>query len=90
MEPAEALLGPHEPNAAYLAAAPGKAYGLYLPAGGTVSVDVSAVKGALQLRWIDIDTGEWGPQESIDGGREAKLRAPGTGNWAAAITPREP
>ena len=86
---ANALLSDREPNAAYLAADPGKAYALYFPAGGKVTLDLSAAAGPLTAHWIDIATGEWGPVQPLDGGAKREITAPGPGNWAAAVVPKE-
>lgn len=86
---ANALLSDREPNAAYLAADPGKAYALYFPAGGKVTLDLSAAPVPLNAHWIDVATGEWGPVQPLDGGAKREITAPGPGNWAAAVIPRE-
>ena len=86
---ANALLSDREPNAAYLAADPGKAYALYFPAGGKVTLDLSAAAGQMSAHWIDIASGEWGPVQPLEGGAKREITAPGPGNWAAAVIPRE-
>jgi hypothetical protein len=86
---ANGLLSDREPNAAYLAADPGKAYALYFPAGGKVTLDLSAAAGPLTAHWIDIATGEWGPAQPVEDGAKREITAPGPGNWAAAVIPRE-
>ena len=86
---ANELLSDREPNAAYLAADPGKAYALYFPAGGKVTLDLSAAPGPLNAHWIDIATGEWGPVQPLEGGAKREITAPGPGNWSAAVIPRQ-
>lgn len=90
VEPANDLLIDHKPNHAYLSAHKGHAFALYLPVGGGVRIDVSGTTGPLVVRWIEIATGEWGPEHHIQGGGTASLISPGSGNWAAAITPERP
>ncbi len=85
VKPANRLVAERLPNQAYLAARPGHSYVLYLPKGGTVRVDLSDVAGELQIYWIEIATGNWGPQQSIDGAGKRPLTAPEGGNWVAAI-----
>jgi hypothetical protein len=85
VEPALERLIDRQPNASYLAADPGRAYALYLPAGGEVTVDLFDAPSPLVVSWIDIQTGEWGPEQRVEGGGRRKLKAPGSGNWAAAI-----
>lgn len=89
LKPANRLLPDRKPNEGYMAANPGKAYALYLPNGGQVSVDLSGINGALSVQWIEIASGEWGPVQEIQGGARTVLAAPGAGNWAAAIVPRK-
>ncbi|NLV41030.1 MAG: hypothetical protein GXY15_07355 [Candidatus Hydrogenedentes bacterium] len=86
---ANGLLSDREQNAAYLAADPGKAYALYFPAGGKVTLDLSTAAGQMSAHWIDIATGEWGPVQPLEGGAKREITAPGPGNWAAAVIPRE-
>ena len=84
--PANQLLGERTDNEAYLAADPGRAYALYFTDGGEVTLDMRDAAGAFSVRWIDISTGEWGPEAKIEGGGSVKLAAPSAGHWAAAIT----
>ena len=84
VEPANALLSEREPNEAYLAADVGRAYALYLPKGGEVHLQAPARAG-YSVYWIDIDRGQWGPFELLAGSSHLVLKAPGPGNWAAAV-----
>jgi hypothetical protein len=88
IEPANELMSDCEENEAYLAVNKGYSYALYFPTGGKVMVDVSSAKGLLDIRWIDIDFGEWGPIQSVKGGNKISVATPGKGNWAAAIVVR--
>lgn len=88
VRPANDLLSDRQPNEAYLAANAGRAYAIYFPAGGVVSLDLSGAKGQLVARWIDVDTGQWGRAQPIRAGGKIRLEPSGTGNWAAAIVPR--
>ena len=83
--PASDLLRAREENEAYAAARPGQTYALYFPDGGAVELDLRGQAGALTLRWIDIGTGEWGPQRSLQGGGWTEVATPSNGHWAAAI-----
>jgi len=80
------LLSDRDANEAYLAAAPRESCIVYFPHGGSVTVDLSEWNGPLILKWIDIDSGEWGPESRLTAGKPTVLRAPGDGNWCAAIT----
>lgn len=87
--PAETLLSECEPNEAYAAAAPGRAYAIYFPAGGSrIRFNMPGVKDRFALYWIDIDAGEWGAEEQVDIEEAVELEAPGKGNWAAALVKR--
>jgi len=84
-EPANELLRDRDPNEAYLAAKPGRAYALYFTDGGKVGLDLAGAQGRLEVRWIDISSGDWARRQTIDGGGVVTLAAPGPGHWAAAI-----
>jgi len=86
IQPANHLLSGRDPNEAYLAASPGRYYAVYFPAGGEVTLDLSGSEGNLILKWINIDTGEWGDEEQITGGETVTLKSSGPGNHAAAIS----
>lgn len=85
VEPANGLLSEREPNEAYLAAAPGKAYLLYFTDGGSVGLDLKDAPGNFEVRWVDIAAGDWGKTETIQGGAVATISTPAKGHWAAAI-----
>jgi hypothetical protein len=89
VEPANHLLRDREPNEAYLAANPGRAYALYFSDGGSVGLDLTGVSGHFEVHWINLGTGEWGKRESLDGGGITKLSAPAKGHWAAAVLKSE-
>ncbi len=84
LEPANARLRDRAPDAAYLAMANDHACALFFPAPGTVVVDLTGVSRALQVRWVSIDTGEWGPSATWPGGRQHAVTTPGAGIWLAA------
>ncbi len=90
LEPAPQRLGEREANEAYLAARAGHAAVLYFTDGGAVTVDLGDTPGRLDMRWIDIATGEWGGREAVDGGRVTPVRAPGRGHWVAVILSARP
>ncbi|MDX9974201.1 MAG: hypothetical protein RBU21_14545, partial [FCB group bacterium] len=85
VRPANELLSERDENEAYAAANPGKAYALYFPAGGSVQVDLSAATAGLSLHWIDIASGEWGPESKLQPRADVTISPPGKGNWVAAI-----
>ena len=58
---------------------------LYFTDGGSVGLNLKGHPGKLQLRWIDIRTGNWGDRTTILGGKAVTINAPDKGPWAAAI-----
>jgi hypothetical protein len=88
-EPSNELLASRAENEAYLAARPGKAYALYFTDGGSVDLDCSAVSEQFVVRWIDIESGEWGRSDSLNAGRKVTIAAPSSGHWVAAIVARK-
>ncbi|HEY3417998.1 MAG TPA: hypothetical protein VGM23_14050 [Armatimonadota bacterium] len=58
---------------------PGEEYLVFLPAGGEVTVDVTAATGSLTVEWMHPVTGDITPAESIPGGTPQTLVAPGDG-----------
>lgn len=85
VQPANELLSDRAANEAYLAANKGLAYVVYFPAGGAVGLDMSDAKGPLIAHWINIETGESGPQQRLSAGDKIVVSPPGKENWAAAI-----
>jgi hypothetical protein len=89
VEPANQLLSERENNEAYVAAKAGESYALYFTDGGSVKLELKGASGQLDVRWIDIGTGEWGKREKIKGGSVVTIAAPGKGHWGAAIVKRD-
>lgn len=89
LAPAMELLGDREENEAYLAADPGRAYVLFFCRGGEVTVDVTGAPGRLDLRWIEIGTGEPRDVTELDGGERVRIAAPGEAPWVAVMRRHE-
>lgn len=87
LEPANGPLSEREANEAYLAASRDRVYALYFPNGGEVGVDLGERRGEVQIRWIDVATGEWGGTETKSGGDVVMIAAPSEGHWLAVIVP---
>jgi hypothetical protein len=79
------LLGNREDNEAYLAYIPGEQYALFFPGGGTVSLDMTDIKGPLTLRWLDISKSSWSEKTELEGGKKIDIQTPGNGQWIALI-----
>ncbi len=71
---------------AYLTREPGVQYAVYLPAGGSVELDVAEAPGNLHLRWLNIASTRWQTPVSVQGGGRLDLVAPGEGAWVALVT----
>ncbi len=85
IEPANELLTDRQKNQAYLACNPGHAYAIYFTDGGRVGLDMRKSPGSYLLRWIDIRTGDWKDEQTLEGGQIAGIEAPGKGHWLAVI-----
>lgn len=79
------LLADREPNEAYLRFVPGKAYAVFFPNGGKVSLKLEGIEGSFHLKWLDIAAGTWGAQSSVEAGTPVDLASPGEGHWLALM-----
>ena len=90
VEPRMELLSEREPDEAYLAADPGRAYILYFTknGGGSVGLRLDDYAGqTFALRWVNIDTGNSEPTASLAGGRTVTLTRPdANAHWVATLT----
>jgi hypothetical protein len=87
VEPKLELLSDRQPDEAYLAADPGSAYIVYFTnsGGGSVGLNLNDYPNmSFQLRWVNVSTGDWGPRDSILGGRSVILDRPNdSAHWVA-------
>jgi len=72
----------------YCLADPGAEYLIYLPDGGTVTVDISDVSGKLSVEWLNPGTGENHAGLEATGGGWCKLTAPFSGDAVLYIAPK--
>lgn len=73
----------------YCLANPGKEYLVYLPEGGTATVDLSAVKGTLAIEWLNPHTGDATRGDTIKGGTKQVLSAPFEGDGIVHLRTHE-
>ena len=73
-------------SSGYCLAEPGREYLVYLPSGGTVSVDLSAAAGELAVEWFNPKTGKARKPTTIRGGAKRKLTAPFRGHAVVYVT----
>ncbi|HVR37158.1 MAG TPA: putative collagen-binding domain-containing protein, partial [Methylomirabilota bacterium] len=85
-EPRNDLLRDREANEAYCLAEPGRQYAVYFPDGGSVTLDVSALQGRVEMRWMDIARGAWREPLTRPGGGSLELETSDRGHWAALVT----
>jgi hypothetical protein len=83
MQPFEGVRGD-----AVALAAPGQVYAVYLPRGGTVSIDLGAVKGPLIAQWFNPRDGRSGEPFSVARGRPGEFRAPDANDWVLYLKMR--
>jgi hypothetical protein len=84
-EPRNDLLSGRGPNAAFCLSEPGRQYAVYFPDSGAVKLDVSAAKGSIEIRWLDIARNVWQKRQTASGGGELELKTPGNGHWAVLV-----
>jgi hypothetical protein len=71
MTPQDALA-----SSRYCLANPGKEYLIYLPDGGEVTADLSAVEGSVMVEWFNPQTAEKRAGDKVHGGAMRPFRAP--------------
>ncbi|MGQ0567695.1 MAG: hypothetical protein ACT4OK_21885 [Gemmobacter sp.] len=72
---------------AHAMARPGQGYAVFFTRGGEVELVVQTTgPEQFDLRWIDIETGAWGPSEQVGIDRRRRLSAPGSGSWLCVLT----
>jgi hypothetical protein len=82
VSPLDGVFTGRDENEAYAAGRPGQQYIVYFTDGGAVGLNCGP--GRFAVRWIDANTGEWGPRSEMQGG-DVELTAPEKGHWLAAI-----
>jgi hypothetical protein len=70
---------------AYALVERGSCYALYLPDGGSVSVDLEGAEGAFQARWFRPVAGEFVEEKRIEGGAVVTLTPPDPGDWGLLL-----
>jgi hypothetical protein len=79
------LLKDRSEDEAYLIYSKGSQYAVFFPAGGSVKLDLSNVKGSFAMKWLDIANYRWTKSQPIKAGRRVELAAPGKGHWTVMI-----
>jgi hypothetical protein len=84
-EPRMALLSDRESDEAYFAADSGRHGILFFTDGGRVTLDLRDFPSSLDLRWVNVASGSWGPESPLSGGRSVSIEAPGPGPWVGCL-----
>ncbi len=84
MHPFEGVTG----EAVVALAEPGQVYVIYLPRGGKVAVDLSAVQGRFTGRWFNPRTGQLGNAFEAAGAGRNEFQAPDNLDWVLRLQPR--
>jgi hypothetical protein len=79
------FLSDRDENEAYLTRIPGSEYVVLFTDGGSVGLDLSAVEGSFELRWLDVAEGRWRPSSRVEAGGPVPLDSPGEGIWVALL-----
>ncbi len=87
LQPSNSLLIDRKENQAYLTRAPGKAYVVFLPNGGSIQLDLKGDSSKFAVRYLNIRTGEWHgkwePAKEIT--QATQLSAPGSDEWLIVV-----
>ena len=75
LEPNLKLLRGREPDEAYLACRPGKAYVVYFTTRGEVELDLRRCRNKLRLSWISVATGRVTEEAEVSPGRWFRLQS---------------
>jgi len=67
----------------------GRAYVVYAPNGGQISVDLSAVAGPMNVQWIDPRTGAAAADKPVQGGAKGFFQSPGPDDWVLYLRQAE-
>jgi hypothetical protein len=86
IDPMMHLVYDREDDEAYVSAKEGEKYVLYFPEDGNIKLDLNAFRYAFAMKWINIATGEYGPESTIQGGEAVNMSTPSNEGWFALIT----
>ena len=73
----------------YCLACPGREYVVYLPEGGSATVDLSAASGQMAIEWLNPRTGKTTRRAGVEGGARRRFEAPFRGD-AVLVVRRKP
>jgi len=69
----------------YCVADPGSEYVVYSRDGGPTSLNLSEVKGEIDVQWLDPITGDYSLKEQVLGGGVVNLTPPDSGEWVLHV-----
>ena len=79
------LLDDREDDEVYVSAKEGEKYVLYFPDIGDVKINLNSYTYPFEIKWININTGEFGPESILEGGNTVRITTPSQGNWFAIV-----
>jgi hypothetical protein len=79
------LLSNREAGEAYCRAIPEREYAVYFTDGGSVNIDLSAIKGTVKISWLDILHSQWKEEELHKSNENFELICPEEGHWLVLI-----
>jgi len=86
VEPRMDLLSGREVDKVYVSAKEGEKYILYFTNSGDVKLDLNRYNHTYKMKWINISTGEFGPESTLKGGNIVSIETPYQGSWFAVLT----
>lgn len=79
------LISDRGSDEAYLTSINNESYAVYLPYGGTVTLDLSRISGSFELKWLDILGNRWVNKTTVRAGSKIQLKSPQSGNPFVAL-----
>ena len=67
------------------ALASNKELAAYFPSGGSATLDLAKLNGALKARWYNPLDGKFGEAFKVQGGGQVEFKSPGEGDWALFV-----
>ncbi len=86
VEPRMDLLSGREEDEVYVSAKEGEKYILYFTNSGDVKLDLNRYNHTYKMKWININTGEFGPESTLKGDNIVSIETPYQGSWFAVLT----
>lgn len=86
MAPDNELLSGRAENEAYLTRKNMDVFVVFFPDQGEAGLDLTGQNHKYRIRWMNVRSGEWGPEHRVRGGAVIPLTTPGEQEWVAVVT----